>query len=81
MISTKRVLFTILICGLQNGSPPPSALTGTQYIYSCTRIVICIVSRISPAIVMRRVTAQCENTGCVPAEHDSTRDCVKVIFI
>ena len=39
------------------------------------------LSRISPAIVMCRVTAQCENTGCVPAEHDGTCDCVKVIFI
>jgi len=39
MIYTKRVLFTILIWGLQNGSPPRSAPTGTQYIYSCTRKV------------------------------------------
>ena len=31
------MLFTILIWGLQNGSPPRSAPTGTQYIYSCTR--------------------------------------------
>jgi hypothetical protein len=32
-ISTKRVLFTILIWGLQKGSPNPSAPTGTRYKY------------------------------------------------
>jgi len=44
MIYTKSVLFTILIWGLQNGSPPRSVPTGTQYIYSCTRKVINVQS-------------------------------------
>jgi len=36
--------FAAVIWGFQKRSPPPSAPTGTQYIYCCTRIVISVQS-------------------------------------
>jgi len=54
-----------------------SHFLSTRSQYTAHRVVWCS----SPTILVCRVTAQCENTGCMAAECDGTCDYVKVIFI